>query len=159
MSRVERIAWGLLICTLGLGLLSIVAVVKQDFGACPDETSVGDQFKEAFSALVDVVKWGIGIASGVVGLLGLQALRVKEGPQYSRAGQLLVVSVVTAMCLSIYFGLRWRTLVAQSWFLKCPNLVTDPFLQRSFDFHTYFFMGGFALLALMAALMLFPSKP
>ena len=132
---------------------------SQSFVACPDEAALGDQYKEAFSALVDIVKWGIGIASGVVGLLGLQALRVKEGPQYSRAGHLLLVSVVTAMCLSIYFGLRWRTLVAQSWLLKCPNLVTDPLLQRTFDLHTYFFTGGFALLAFMAALMLFPPKP
>ena len=158
MSRVERLAWFLLACTLLLGLVCVAAVVSQGFVACPDESSVGDPFKEAFSALVDIVKWGIGLAAGVVGLLGLQALRVKEGPQYSRAGQLLLVSVVSAMCLSIYFGLRWRTLVAQAWFLKCPNLVTDSFLQRSFDFHTYFFMGGFLLLALMAALMLFPPK-
>ena len=159
MARVERITWILLACTLGLGLLCVLAVITQSFVACPDENAVGESFKEAFSALVDIVKWGIGIASGVVGLLGLQALRVKEGPQYSRAGQLLLVSVVAAMCLSIYFGLRWRTLVAQSWLLKCPNLVTDPFLQRSFDFHTYFFMGGLSLLALMAAMILFPPKP
>ena len=90
MSHVERIAWLLLACTLGLGVASVVAVVSQSFVACPDEAALGDQYKEAFSALVDIVKWGIGIASGVVGLLGLQALRVKEGPQYSRAGHLLL---------------------------------------------------------------------
>lgn len=158
MHRVEKIAWIFLGCTVALGLASIVSVVSQEFSACPDEPVVGDQFKEVFAALVDVVKWGIGIASGVISLFGLQLLRVKEGPQYSRAGQLLLVSIVIAMCLSIYFGLRWRTLVAQSWFLKCPGLVTDPLLQRSFDLHTYFFMGGFALVALMVTLTLFPAK-
>ena len=158
MPRLERIAWILLGSTLALGLATIIFVGRQEFIACPDEEAVGDQVKEVFLALVDVVKWGIGIASGVVSLFGLQLLRVKEGPQYSRAGQLLLVSIVIAMCLSIYFGLWWRILVAQSWFLKCPILVTDPLLQRPFDFHTYFFMGGFALLALMVTLMLFPSK-
>lgn len=158
MHRVEKIAWIFLGCTVALGLASIVAVVSQEFSACPDEPVVGDHFKEVFAALVDVVKWGIGIASGVISLFGLQLLRVKDAPQYSRAGQLLLVSIVIAMCLSIYFGLRWRTLVAQSWFLKCPDLVADPLLQRSFDFHWYFFMGGFALIAVMVTLMLFPAK-
>lgn len=158
MPRVERIAWVLLWTTVVLGLGAIVAVVRQEFGACPDETNVTEQFKEMFLALTDIVKWGIGIASGAVGLFGLQLLQVKEGPKYSKAGQLLLVSIVLAMCCSIYFGLRWCSLVAQAWFLKCPHLVSDPLLQRPFDLHTYFFMGGISLLAVVVVLMLFPPK-
>ena len=50
MSRVERLAWTLLACTLVLGLACVVAVVSQTFVACPDESARQEGPGKAFNA-------------------------------------------------------------------------------------------------------------
>lgn len=157
MNRVEKLSWGLLAVVAVCGLAALLIVGHQQFVSCPANDKVEENYKEAIATLADIVKWGIGIAVGAASLFGSQLLAIKAAPNYSQAGRLMLVSIVVCMCLSAYFGLRWRSLVAQVWFLKCPGLIATDYLQVSFEFHTYFLTGGLGVLAVMAFLLAFPS--
>jgi hypothetical protein len=158
MHPIEKLAWIVLAAVIGLGLAALVAGLRQQFLACPQVPANEVNYKEVVAALTDVVKWGLGVSVGATGLFGSQLLLLKDSPRYTQTGRLLVVSVVLSMCLATFFGLRWQTLVGQSWFLNCPHLIGDVYLQRSFDFHTYFLAGGLGILALMAILLTFSKN-
>ncbi len=158
MSRVEKLAWGLLAIVLVCGLAALVIVARQQFEACPPVEKVEEHFKEAIAIYTDIVNWGIGIAVALASLFGSQLLAIKAGPNYSQSGRLMLVGLVVSMCLSVYFGLRWRALVAQSWFLECPKLIAMDYVKLSFDYHTYFLAGGLGVLAVMAILQAFPPS-
>ena len=109
----------------------------------------------AVDQLIDIVKWGLGIAVSICGLYGSLLLRIKSSPGFTLTGNLLAAAIVVCFVFSAYFALIWRQLLVEVLYQDCVKLISHPWLTRPFNGFTDFFVAGLGLIALMAVLMIF----
>jgi hypothetical protein len=141
------------LCVLG-GAIGIVHARPGDPPTCA-ETVLTPEKKLAIEGLRDIVKWGLGISVTMVGLFGSILLRVKDSLNLTLAGNLLAASIAVCFGWAAYFALLWSQAVAQVLFLKCVDQIAAPWLQRSYEAFTDFFLTGLAVTAAMIAWMIF----
>jgi len=158
MRRTEGIAACLLGSTVIIGIVVLIWAWPGEFPGCATNAMKNAQ-KEAVDQLGDIVKWGLGISVSVCGLYGSLLLRLRSSPGFTLTGNLFAAAIVVCFAWSAYFALIWRQLLVEILSQDCITLIFDPWLKRPFSAFTDFFVAGLALMALMAALLMFSPRP
>jgi len=152
MRHVELLAKLALTLSIAGGLIYLYYAWPSDFPGCAS-TKVTDAQKLAIAELTDIVKWIFGLSVGMIGLYGSIMLRMKDGPSLTRGGKMLVMTSIVCFSFAAYFAVIWRRLLSQALYVDCPSLIAQPWMARSFDAQTYFFVAGIAVIGFMVALV------
>jgi hypothetical protein len=156
MRRLENAAMVIVALAVLAGAIAIVWAWPGAFPNCTS-TDISEAQKIAVSELSDIVKWGLGLSVGIVGVYGSALLHLTVGPALTRFGRLLTLCAMECFAFSAYFALMWRDLLVQALYINCPKLIASQWMLRSFDCYTYFFLAGLAVVIVMIGAIAFGS--
>jgi hypothetical protein len=143
MAKHQKLIWPIvtLSAVILLSALLYYWVREGSFKVCTPQAPE-EKYQKTIAALDAIVDLGLRLSTTLVGLGAALLIGLKSGLKLTGPIKILIIVSAVFFVQSALYAVWWRFGIAELWLNECLELVSEPWLDRRYQAHFYFFLAG-----------------